>query len=268
MIPTNKLWLPLISAPGTPPRTRPDNAIPFGYAIYGVEHERVHTELSNGYPVQTWSPQACCLEYSAFYPALHGSRWWVPMTQVAELAERYPRRTWLLWNEPDVTPPQGFIRPDYALGIHQEWLSYLRPHGHRIAGLNVTITRPDHWLNHCANINAIYGWRHWLEEWNRIGGPTPDVASIHIYEGPKEDPNLTPEEEGRLAVLQWQDRWSEWCEWNRLNWQIPTIISECGEGAAVYNYLLYEFSDPNCEALMYFTNFTDNPLPGLPPQRE
>ncbi len=236
------VYLPLVGAGSKP--------IPFGYALYGVTHARMHEEMAKRIPVQNWTATTCCLKQPTYYPTIHGTLWMQNYDEYRRMAAQFPKRTWLLLNEPDNGPPQAFIRPDYAIRLVKSWLEVLRPYDHRIAGYGVTITQPDHWLNRTSHPWLVTGWKKWLDEWNRLKGPIPDVAHVHIYAKTKQA---------------WQDQYAAWRAWNQANWQRPTIISECGESEEVWAYLRSEFSDSNVEALLWFTNFTDNPLPGLPP---
>jgi hypothetical protein len=238
------LFLPFIAGPPKRPA--------FGYAFYGA-HKTLHAQLTQGLPCQNWGARACCLGYPSYLPTMHSTLWLPEPREIAQLAEQYPRRTWLLLNEPDMPPPQAFIRPDYAKTMIEQWVGLLEPYGHRIAGYGVTITDQAHWTStyaadHPQAWNTI-GWRKWLDDWNTLHGPTPAVAHIHIYAKTRQA---------------WQDQYAAWKTWNRANWQAPTIISECGESPDVWAYLRDEFADTEVEALLWFTNFTDNVLPGLP----
>lgn len=235
------VYLPLVSSKPAPPR--------LGYALYGVTHATIHEQLDQHIPVQTWTAAACCLKRASYYPSIHSTLWLQEQSAYSQMAAQYPERTWLLLNEPDNGPPQAFIRPDYALDPIQHWTKLLRAHNQRIAGYGVTIVAADHWLNQPQHKWIVNGWRAWLDEWNRLKGPVPDVAHIHIY--------------ARTAQA-WADQYELWDHWNRANWQTPVIISECGEGAAVYNFLRHDFTAPGVECLLWFTDLGSNPLPGIP----
>lgn len=222
------------------------DSIPFGHALYGVPHNRVHIELGKGIPLHNWSAASCCLAYPSYYPSIHSTLWLQNHSVYAALAEKFPDRTWLFLNEPDNGPPQGFIRPDYAIRLVKSWAEVLRPYGQKIAGYGVTIVPPDHWLQGSQHPWIITGWRRWLDEWNKLKGLVPDVAHIHIYAKTKQ---------------QWQDQWMEWQMWNSKNWQLDTIITECGVNEEVYRYLTEEFYDKSVRALLWFTDLTTNPIP-------
>ncbi len=243
--PVNKLYLPLV---GSKPHTRP-----MGWALYGVSHDRMHAAMTAGQPVQNWAAKGCCLKHPQYLPTIHSTLWMEDTAVYRTLAAQYPERTWLLLNEPDMPPPQGFIRPDYAVRLVRQYAKLLHSYNCRVAGYGVTVTDPDHWTSTYATrfptAWAVIGWRKWLDDWNALKGPVPDVAHVHIYAKTRQA---------------WQDQYEQWQQWNRANWQLPTIISECGESAEVWNYLVNEFSDSQVEALLWFTNFTDKVLPGLP----
>lgn len=217
----------------------PRATVPLGYAIYGVGHDRIHAELEAGRPVQIWYAPRCCMGYADFYPSISQLRYWMPFADIQDIAATYPGRTWLIWNEPDV-PNQADIDPIQAIPITREWVTIIRDHGGQIAGYGVTVVHSSHWLKD--------RWKTWLQEWTDLGGPMPDYAHVHIYAG-------TPQE--------WDDLWGRWDDWNSANWNLPTILSEVGQGPAVAAHLR-ELVNPKIVRMHWFTNFTDNPIDGIP----
>ncbi len=235
------VYLPLVGA--KPPTVRT------GYALYDVPHQTYLDVLADGIAMQNWNVADCFLDYPAFYPTLHSTLWWHQRNAIARMAEKYPKRTWLLLNEPDMPPPQAHIRPEYALGIIKEWITLLKPYSHSIAGYGITVTQPTHWTNTVTSAWSVIGWRRWLDGWNKIKGPTPNKAHIHVY---------------AKTVQDWQDQYSAWRDWNQANWQVPTLITEYGEGQAIIDYVTNQFYDSNIEVALHFTNLKDNPIHGLP----
>lgn len=213
--------------------------VPFGWAIYGVAHEIHHRQMELGFPVHGWDVSECCMTYPQFYPSISQMRWYRSFAHYARLAKKYPGRTWYLWNEPDM-PGQANITPEQAIPITREWVAMIREHGGKVAGYGVTVVNAAHWLND--------RWKSWLQEWIDQGGPLPDYVHVHIY---------------AQGVGEWQDLWGRWDEWNSANWNLPTILSEVGQGPVVLAYLR-ALVEPKIIRMHWFTNFTDVPMTGIP----
>ncbi len=224
------VFLPLIAnGAGT---AQAESAVPFGWAYWGTDHDLAHKRMLSGEPMQNWFAYDCDLPYGNYLPSLSGPRWWVRIHRLDTLVVAYPPRTWLLWNEPDY-PTQANIPPGDALGITAEWTDILHAQGHTIAGYGCTVTDPNGPARDC--------WRRWLDGFLAAGGPLPDVWHIHIY---------------ARTVAAWQAQYELWQVWNEQHGNLPTIISECGEGPEVYAYLR-RFTDARVQALLWFTDFSE-----------
>ncbi len=225
----NQVYLTMVTESSGAPKP-----VPFGFALYGQPMERHHELMAQGYRVQNWSAQACCLEYRLFMPTLRGKDYVVPLDDVRQLAAQYPGRTWALWNEPD-RPTQDRTAPADALAQTQIWTDAIGANG-RIAGYGVGLEP------------GYTGWRTWLDEFLRLGGPLPDAWHIHIY---AED------------VPQWHALYQEWQRWNADNGNLPTIISEAGalpyedgnaDGWKSIYYHLRRWIDERVEAVHLYTS--------------
>lgn len=225
--------------------------VPFGYAIWGVEHAAQHAKLAAGYPVQCWYPQECCFAYPSFYPALWGTRYWTPIERVRALAAANPGRTWLLWNEPEpelyywnpapLEPDmQACINPTNARDITIEWVNAIRASGGKVAGWGCSITG--------VNSYARGAWRKWHDKAIAQDFPMPDYWHIHVY---------APD------VAQWLAQYNEFQAWNaEFGGNLQIIVSESGSGPEVYEFLK-TWTARNMLACMWFTRFDANEEPYL-----
>ncbi len=189
-----QIFLPFVSE-----NSGVEKPVPFGFAIYGVPIEVQHRLMKGGYRIQHWYATESCFRYKLYMPMLRGKDYVVPLEQVKEFAEKYPGFTWGLWNEPD-RPTQDRTSPADALAQTREWIDTIGVNG-RIAGYGVGL-EPNY-----------FGWRNWLDEFLYIGGPVPDCWQIHIYAN---------------DVVEWNNLYEEWQQWNSINGNLPTIISEAG----------------------------------------
>lgn len=223
------MFLPLVAeSSGTP------KPVPFGFALYGVPHERHHELMSSGCLIQNWYTTECCMPFNLFMPTLRSTDYVVPIDVVRRLAEQYPGKTWCLFNEPDM-PTQDRISPQNALLQYRIWKDAIGNNG-RIAGYGVGVQK------------NYSGWRNWLDEWLHIGGPLPDVWHMHIYAN---------------DTVIWNNLYEEWQAWNIEHNNLPTIISEAGgdlnkEGntdgwLSIYHHLR-QWVDSRVESVFLFTN--------------
>ena len=130
------------------------------------------------------------------------------ITEIADLAADYPGRTWLLYNEPELSG-QANTPPEIA-AVHVRYWS-------EAIGDNGTVA--------CCGV-LYYPWLggyQWLEAYLAAGGPVPDVWHIHIYNA------NTPGE--------WDAVIDAWQRWNAEHGNLPTIISEAGSGQELHDYL-------------------------------
>ncbi len=230
------VFMPLIqNAPLPAART----TVPMGWAIYGVGHELHHQALAAGKPVHNWYVAECCLTYLDYYPSISQMRYYQNHAHYARLTAQYPGRTWYLWNEPDV-PGQANISPQQAIPITREWMAMIRDGEGKVAGFGVTVVHATHWLRD--------RWQSWLQEWIDQAGPLPDYMHVHIY---------------AQGVQEWDDLWGRWDEFNRQHLNLPTILSEVGQGPAVMAHL-QELVNDRIVQMHWFTNFTDVPMSGIP----
>ena len=130
------------------------------------------------------------------------------MRDLVRMAETYPGRTWLLYNEPELESQANTEARDAA--IHATyWTDAIGENG-RTACCGTTI-------------DDRLPWAQWLEAYLAAGGPVPDVWHIHIY---------------AHDVRTFELRWAQWRAWHGAHGQgLKTIISEVGFGMDMYNYM-------------------------------
>lgn len=233
----HRVFMPFIA--NAPASAESRTTIPFGYAIYGVAHEVHHGQMEQGHAVHGWYTAKCCMTYPDYYPSISQMRYYQGHGFYAKIAREYPGRTWYLWNEPDV-PNQANITPQQAIPITREWVAMIREYGGKVAGYGVTVVHAAHWLKD--------RWMTWLQEWIDQDGPVPDYFHVHVY---------------AQGVQEWDDLWGRWDEWNTQHWNLPTILSEVGQGPAVMAHLR-ALANPKIVRMHWFTNFTDTPMDGIP----
>lgn len=143
------------------------------------------------------------------------------MRNLAALADAYPGRTWLLYNEPEL-PGQADTTPNDAAIHARYWTEAIGANGTTACcGVSVGERLP---------------WDTWLEDYLAAGGVMPDYWHIHIY---AETPAT------------FERRWEMWRAWNAEHGNLPTIISEAGFGQEMYAYYL-EWSHPDALAIYWF----------------
>lgn len=164
------------------------------------------------------------------WPSIWNHEYRPTMPQLAHLAETYPGRTWLFYNEPERVDQANTSPFDAAIHVRY-WSEAIGDNG-TIACCGVLVN--PNW----------YGWAEWLRLYLQAGGPVPDAWHIHIYAA-------TPAEFDATLAL--------WDAWNaEKGGNLPTIISEVGSGAQVYARWL-DFDRADVPAVFWF---------GLPPEPE
>lgn len=143
------------------------------------------------------------------------------ITEIAQLAADYPGRTWLLFNEPELSG-QANTPPEIAAVHVRYWAEAI--------GDNGTVA--------CCG-NLLYpslGGLRWLERYLAAGGPVPDVWHIHIY-----------------VANEWefQNVLGNWERWNAGHGNLPTIISEAGSGQELHDWLA-TWDNANYPAVYWF----------------
>ena len=143
------------------------------------------------------------------------------ITQIAQLAADYPGRTWLLFNEPELSG-QANTPPEIAAVHVRYWAEAI--------GDNGTVA--------CCG-NLLYpslGGLRWLERYLAAGGPVPDVWHIHIYVA---------------NAWEFQNVLGNWEMWNAGHGNLPTIISEAGSGQELHDWLM-TWSDDRYPTVYWF----------------
>lgn len=175
-----------------------------------------------------WYTAAQFLEDERHWPSIWNHEFRPTIMQLAALAETYPDRWWLLYNEPERLDQANTSAFDAAIHARY-WAEAIGENG-RTACCGVLV------------VPGWDGWSNWLEWYIGAGGPIPDAWHIHVYAS-------TPE--------QWNATLAEWDAWNQeRGGNLPTIISEAGWGPEVYGrWLAFERDD--VPAVFWF---------GLPPE--
>lgn len=217
----------------------------YGFAIYGVAHEVQHAKLNEGFPVQDWWINRCCLTYPTYIPTLRDAYndLFRDYDWLHETAEKFPGKTVLMLNEPDVWN-QADVGPRTAMEIIRKWREAVQPYW-RMAGFGVTVVDKNHPL-----VSYTGGWRNWLNNFLQWGGELPDLWHFHNYA-------LTVD-----AFKDHQDQWWEW--WGANGAGLPCILSEFGVGQAVRDYVR-SLIEPRLEMALEFTNFADPTISGIQP---
>ena len=168
-----------------------------------------------------WYTARQFLEEPRHTPSIWNHVYRPTMRNLAALADAYPGRTWLLYNEPEL-PSQANTTPGDAAIHARYWTEAIGDNGTTACcGVSVDERLP---------------WDAWLENYLTAGGVMPDYWHIHIY---AENPEA------------FERRWALWQAWNAEHGNLPTIISEAGFGQEMYAYYL-EWSHPDALSIYWF----------------
>lgn len=155
-----------------------------------------------------WYTARQFLEEPRHTPSIWNHVYRPSMRDLVMLADDFPGRTWLLYNEPEL-PMQANTTPGDAAIHARYWTEAIGEEGRTgCCGVSVDERLP---------------WDDWLDGFLAAGGPVPDVWHIHIY---AETPAVF---ERRLGL---------WWGWYAEHGEgLPTIISEVGFGMEMYEYM-------------------------------
>ena len=133
----------------------------------------------------------------------------VDLQNVSNLAQTYPNRIWLLWNEPDLFG-QAATPAIQAIPHTIQWMDAIGNNGIKACCGTV------HLGNSCATLKKTTGIK-WLNDYVNNNGPIPDVWHIHIY--------------CATSTQDWQSILDEFWQW----WTIhgknkPLLITETSGG--------------------------------------
>lgn len=174
------------------------------------KHWPVYLEVTEQLDTCTmnWYTAPVFLEDARHWPMVWNPVYRPTITDLAQWAEAYPGRTWLLLNEPERIEQANTTPGDAAIHVRY-WAEAIGDNG-TIACCGVLVN--PRWG----------GWHYWLDAYLNWGGPMPDAWHIHIYESSPADFDAA------LAA---------WDAWNAEHGGgLPTIISEVGSGYDVQEY--------------------------------
>ena len=168
-----------------------------------------------------WYTADVFLEDERHTPSIWNHEYRPTMRNLTALADAYPGRTWLLYNEPELVMQANTTPGDAAIHA-MYWTEAIGTNGTTACcGVSVDERLP---------------WDTWLEDYLTAGGVMPDYWHIHIY---AETPAT------------FERRWEMWRAWNAEHGNLPTIISEAGFGQEMYAYYL-EWSHTDALAIYWF----------------
>ncbi len=179
-------------------------ALPEPYKHWPIYLE---TTRALGTCTHNWYTARQFLEEPLHTPSIWNHVYRPAMRDLVHLADDFPGRTWLLYNEPEFSG-QADTTPEDAAIHARYWVEAIGDEG-KIAC--------------CGNLFfPALGGLDWLERYLAAGGPVPDYWHIHIY--------AANEWEWNMAIGGWQ-------RWNAEHGNLPTIISEAGSGQELHDYL-------------------------------
>lgn len=179
------------------------------YALHEPnKHGDVYLALTNELGcTHNWYTAPLYLDNDGHWPSIWNPQYRPSITDLALWAERYPDRTWLLFNEPERIDQANTSAFDAAIHVRY-WTEAIGDNG-TIACCGVAI------------VPGWDGWRNWLGWYLGAGGPMPDVWHVHIY---------------AATVEQFDAALAEWDAWNAAHGNLPTIISEVGYTYAIQQH--------------------------------
>ena len=155
-----------------------------------------------------WYTARQFLEEPRHTPSIWNHVYRPSMRDLVTLADDFPGRTWLLYNEPELVGQANTSAHDAAIHVAY-WTDAIANNG-RTACCGVSV-------------DERLPWDDWLNAYLAAGGPVPDVWHIHVY---AENPVVF---ERRLAL---------WWAWHAEHGAgLATIISEVGFGMEMYEYM-------------------------------
>jgi hypothetical protein len=189
---------------------QPTQQTDFCYALAEpYKHWPLYLEVTEQLDTCThnWYTADVFLEDERHTPSIWNHVYRPSIPDLVRLAETYPGRYWLLYNEPEL-PGQADTTPNDAAIHARYWMEAISDNGETACcGLSIDERLP---------------WEDWLNAYLEAGGPVPDLWHIHIY---AENPEA------------FERRWASWQAWNAEHGNLKTIISEAGFGLEMYEYL-------------------------------